>query len=256
VPECRPALAELQSAFAAYIRDPEHNPPPADVDERRMSVYRKLFFNNIQSFLAASFPVLRQVVRDELWHELAQGFFARHRSRSPYFSGIAEEFLDYLQNERPPRPDDSPFLLELAHYEWVELALAVAEGEAPAPDADLHGSPLGHSIALSALAWPLAYRFPVHHVAPAFQPQEPADTPSYLVAYRDRDDEVRFLEINHVTYRLLQIVDESGPCWAEDVLRQIATELQRPDPETVIRGGTEILQGLIARGIIGRGKPA
>ncbi len=254
MPEVRPALAELQQAFAAYIRDPEHNPPPADLDGRRMKLYRELFFNTIQGFLAANFPVLRQITRDEAWHELARDFFARHKSQSPYFSDIAEEFLDYLQNERSPCPNDPPFLLELAHYEWVELALAIAEGEAPPQDAELQDDPLAHFITLSELAWPLAYRFPVHHLSPAFQPQEPGATPSHLVVYRDRDDEVRFLEINRVTYRLLQIIDENAPCRAEGVLRQIATEMRHPAPETVIRGGVEILQGLIARGIIGRVK--
>ena len=39
-----------QDEFAAYIRDPENNPVPADVKMHRMSMYRELIFNNIVIF--------------------------------------------------------------------------------------------------------------------------------------------------------------------------------------------------------------
>ncbi|HKX55116.1 MAG TPA: putative DNA-binding domain-containing protein, partial [Xanthomonadales bacterium] len=34
-------------AFAAHIRNPAVAPAPADVEDRRMQIYRDLFFNNI-----------------------------------------------------------------------------------------------------------------------------------------------------------------------------------------------------------------
>ncbi|MFZ2407721.1 MAG: putative DNA-binding domain-containing protein, partial [Methylobacter sp.] len=105
-----------QLEFAAYIRDPENNPPPADVKQQRMAMYRELFFNNLDSFLSANFPVLRTLLNDRQWFELGQDFYARHASQSPHFSQIPEEFLDYLQNERDTSAD-FPFMLELAHYE-------------------------------------------------------------------------------------------------------------------------------------------
>ena len=56
-----------QLEFAAYIRDPENNPLPADVQPQRMAMYRELFFNNIDSFLSANFPVLRTLLNDRQW---------------------------------------------------------------------------------------------------------------------------------------------------------------------------------------------
>ena len=114
-----------QDEFAAYIRDPENNPVPADVKEQRMVMYRELFFNNIEGFLSGNFPVLRKILNDRQWFALAQDFFAKHPCKSPHFSQIPEEFLDYLQNERDSS-EDLPFMLELAHYEWVEMALSIA----------------------------------------------------------------------------------------------------------------------------------
>ena len=67
--------------------------------------------------------------------------------------------------------DLPPFAQELAHYEWVELALDVAEDEAPVYEAGadlLAGAPV-----LSPLARPLAYTWPVHRLGAAYQPAEP-----------------------------------------------------------------------------------
>ena len=52
-------FAALQYAFAGHIRDPEHMPVPDGVEPRRMAVYRDLFYNNVENFIANSFPVLR-----------------------------------------------------------------------------------------------------------------------------------------------------------------------------------------------------
>ncbi|WP_173586115.1 DNA-binding domain-containing protein, partial [Methylogaea oryzae] len=128
-----PSLIQTQQRFSAYIRDPESNPAPDDVAPRRMAMYRELFYNNVESFLSGNFPVLRSLYGDGAWHALAQDFFARHRCRTPYFYAIPEEFLAFLRDERDRQHDDPPFLQELAHYEWAEMAVAIAQGEPPPP---------------------------------------------------------------------------------------------------------------------------
>ena len=246
-----PHFQQTQRAFAAYIRDPEHNPLPPGVNPKRMAMYRELFLNNIKSFIGSGFPVLKDVLEAAHWLELVQDFFARHRSQTPYFSDFHEEFLAFLSEERGNPPQDPPFLLELAHYEWVELALSLADGEAPAENLTLEQDPLACVIALSDVAWPLAYRFPVHRIGKDYQPTEPPAAPTYLTVYRNREDAVKFLEINPVTYRLLQLLEENGPQQAEACLRQIAGELDHPEPPAVLEHGAETLRGLAARGVVG-----
>ena len=215
-------------------------------------MYRELFYNNVDSFIATGFPVLRQILPDPAWSALVGDFFARHRCQTPYFTGFAEEFLAYLASEREPNPEDPPFLLELAHYEWVELALAIAEDAAPPLDTRLADDPLTCLIDLSPLAWPLAYRYPVHRIGREFQPTEPPAQPTCLAVYRDREDQVHFLELNPVTYRLLQLLQESSPRPAKACLEQIAEELGHADPRSVIHHGVAILQDLARRGLIAR----
>lgn len=251
MPEALLPFQRTQLAFAAHIRDPERHPAPTDVQPARMRTYRELFFNTMESFIESGFPVLRSILEERHWESLVHDFFARHRSRTPYFSGIPEEFLDYLQSERGVREEDPPFLLELAHYEWVELALSIAEGEAPQENAALTGDPLACDLELSELAWPLAYRFPVQRICRDFQPAEAPAEPTHLGVYRDRQDRVRFLELNAVTYRLLQILQQQGGCPAAECLGQIARELGTADSDAVLLHGAVILRDLAERGLIG-----
>ena len=236
----KPAFIQQQYAFAAHIRDPRHNDAPPGIEDRRMGIYRELFFNNVEGFLGSSFPVLRELMDDQSWHALARDFYAGHRCHSPLFLDIPREFLDYLNDERGARDADLPFMRELAHYEWVELALSVAENdqsEQLAVEGDLlAGAPL-----LSPLAWPLAYQYPVHRISRDFQPREPDPQPTYLLVYRDTRDEVGFIELNPVSARLFSLLQEQPGRSGRAQLQQIAAELQHPDPELVIQSGHAIL---------------
>ncbi|CAA9892079.1 conserved hypothetical protein [Candidatus Methylobacter favarea] len=239
-----------QLEFTSYIRDPENNPAPADVQKHRMAMYRQLLFNNIESFLSGNFPVLRKILSEQKWLELVQDFFARHRCGTPYFTEIPEEFLAYLQNERDS-PDDLPFMLELAHYEWVEMALSIAKDEVAAASSDQsRGDLLKKTICLSPLARPLVYQYPVQRISPALLPTEPPEQPTFFIVYRNQDDNVKFLEITPITYRLLQILQDNESLQAEQCLKQVAKELNHHDPEMIIACGQAILRELAEKSII------
>ncbi|AQA19373.1 DUF2063 domain-containing protein [Halioglobus japonicus] len=218
-------LRDSQMRMASYLRDPEHNPAPEQVEERRLKVYRDLIYNNVEGFIRGGFPVLRSLYAEDEWRALVRAFLDGHRCRSPYFLEISQEFIQFLMNEHTPRPCDPPFLDELAHYEWVELALDVAEQELPPRlELDDTGSAL---LTLSPLAWVLAYQFPVHHIGPGFKPEAPAD-PCYLVVYRDRHDEVKFIEINAATARLLELFRDGDAQPVDTLLATLANELGMP----------------------------
>lgn len=237
-----------QQEFAAHIRDPENNPAPADVSSLRMAMYRELFFNNIEGFLSGNFPVLRTLLNKRQWLALCRDFFVGHDCKTPYFSEIAEEFLSYLQHERS-NPDDLPFMLELAHYEWVEMALANSKEELIASKPIL-GNLLEKNLVLSPLAWPLIYQFPVHRLSPSFMPSMPPVQPTCLIVYRNPEYDVNFVEITLSTYRLLQILEESGRQLAVTCLNQMIRELNPPEPEPIMQGGLQIIQGLAEKNII------
>jgi len=246
----QPEFARRQREFAAHIRDPAHRPRPADVEERRMAIYRDLFFNNVASLLAGNFPVLRKLLADDHWHALVRDFFVRHRAQTPYFPEIAQEFLDYLQNGRESEPWDPPFILELAHYEWVELAVSIGEEGREKGDADPNGDLFSGIPLVSPLAWNLSYRYPVHRIGPDFRPDTPSPEPTHLVVYRTRGDDVEFMQINTVTQRLLQLLQKNPRWTGRRAVTRIVDELHHPRPEMVLEAGRQLLEDLRARNII------
>jgi hypothetical protein len=239
----------MQYRFAAHLRDPKRNPPPRGIEPRRMKIYRELFYNNVEGFLASAFPVLRRITSDARWHAMARDFFSRHESHQPLFHQIAAEFLAYLEHERGRVRGDAPFLRELAHYEWVELALSLAPAPPPAELADPAGDLMTGAPVVSPVAWALTYEFPVHRIGPAFRPNTPGEQPTHLVVWRNAQDEVKFMEANGVTARLLQFMAD-GRATGRQLLLRIARELHHPLPEAVVEQGRALLADLRARDII------
>ncbi len=246
----QPAFIRKQYEFTANIRDPERNATPADVDETRMAVYRELFFNNVEDFMSSSFPVLKELTSDDRWMAMIRDYFSRHLAHTPYFPKMPAEFVDYLQNERGTDPDDPPFMLELAHYEWMELVLSLSEEEPDWQAINRDGDIFADIPAVSPLAMPLSYKFPVHQLSKENQPTQAGETLTHIVVYRDKNDAVHFLEINSATQRLLQLFSENEFMTGRQALETVAKEMQHPDPDVVINGGITIFADLYERDII------
>ncbi len=237
---------DTQAQFANYIRDPANNPAPADIETRRMTIYQELFYNNIQGFIANGFPVIRKLMDDDSWHAMIRDFMIKHKSKTPLFHEIAREFLSYLENERDTN-NDPPFFYELAHYEWVELALSVSTEEIPAEPAN-PGDIMAAKLDTSPLARLLQYQYPVHQISPEFQPGSPAKSAVHLLVYRAVDDSIVFLEFNPVSARLFGLISEG--LTGQKAAEQIVTELQHPNAEVVIKGAKNLLQDWFNRRII------
>lgn len=242
---------QLSHQLAGHIRNPDQVSAPNNVEERRVKIYRELFYNNIESFVSGAFPILRQLINDSHWHALIRGFMVSYRCHSPYFLEISQEFLNYLQ-QRQPQPNDLPFMLELAHYEWVELALDVSDEVTP--DCDHNGDLLAQLPLVSPLAWSLAYQYPVHQIGRDYQPTSPSEQPHYLIVYRDRDDKVGFMEANAVTARLLELLKANyltADCLSgRQILLMLAQEMRHPAPEQIVDFGQSLLKQLLELDII------
>jgi len=245
-----PHFQRQQLAFTAHIRDPENSPLPEGVPARRMAVYTELLFNNINEQLSGNFPVLRRITGDAHWHGMVRDFMIRHRSETPLFTEVGQEFLAYLHDERGAQAGDWPFMLELAHYEYVELAVAISSADEALAEYDPNGDLLGGHPLVSPTAWALTYRWPVHSIGPEYLPDEAPAEPTHLVVYRNRQDEVHFLQINAVTQRMLQLLKENPRQTGLEVLNTIAEELGHPQPVTVVAAGRELLEDLRRRNVI------
>lgn len=248
----RPDFQRVQEEFCAHLRDPRRNPRPKDVEERRMAVYRDLFFKNIQGFVGRSFPMTAKLLEPDALRELSYAFFSRHGCRTPYFHEIGREFVDYLSREHVSEPEVPPFLAELAHYEWIDVKIRFSDETTPHdpqridPDGDLLDDP----VVLCPASELCIYAYPVHRINPDFQPRQKPETPTFLFVFRNPAGKARFMELNPVTARLIALLKDQPATPARSHLERIAGELGRDTPEAVVDGGLEILERLRKRGAV------
>jgi len=239
-----PDFQSFQHAFGRHLRDPQHTPRPPGVPARRMQVYNELLFNNLTGFLDACFPVSRSLLGDARWRRLNRTFYRDWKAQSPWFRDIPGEFVRYLHEGsiRQPLPACLP---ELAHYEWAELAVDTMD--CPIPGHDPAGDLMSQPIVLNPALLNLSYAWPVHRIGPDCRPRRAQ--PTHLVVYRNAAEQVEFVEINPVTHRLLSLL-ANAPTSGERACRQIAEELQHPDPKRLQAFGSALLADFQRQGII------
>ena len=247
-----PDFQQKQYAFAAHIRDPENHPAPSGVEDRRMAIYRELFFNNLHNLIGSTFPVLKKIHSPEKFRALVRSFMIDHEAKTPYFLEIPQEFLAFLEKAYELQDDDFPFLVELAHYEWVELALSVSEDENDFTAIDPDGELLDGVPVKSVLAWSFAYQYPVHRISEEYLPTAPGDSPTFLAVCRKSSDDMDFMELNPVTARLLGMIGDNDSATGRELLAILANEISYPDPEALVsHGGSAMQQMREAEVIVG-----
>ena len=244
----------LQQALASHLREPKLHPAPAGVDEKRVMVYQRLFFNNIAGFIGRAFPVLRKLYRDDSWQKLIRHFYAHHHCHTPYFRYIPQEFVDYLGKERTQQEEDPPYLYELAHYEWVELSLSIAKKPPQEQAVDADGDLLQGQPVLTAVLRCLSYHWPVHKIRPDFQPQQIDGKNYHYIVYRDHDHRVRFLCIQPIGKQLLESIQQH-PHWQghqhiENALQQCGFSTTAGDGSELIEKGRQLLNRLREKGVV------
>lgn len=239
-PDSPIALASLQGAFCAHLRDPERVAPPADIAPNRARIYSNFVFYNMLDFFRANFPKMAEVLGEDGFAALIRDYIREHRSQTALYAELPGELITYLHSERQVATDP-PFLFELAHYEYMESVIGVDTREASIAGIDRDGDVFSGEPVLSPLVIPLAYRFPVHQIDAAFQPSVAPPEPTYIVAYRDLDDREGYMHLNRVSARLLErLLNQPGLSGREHCLA-IVEELAHPEPEEVLAGGRGLL---------------
>lgn len=231
--------------LAAHVRDPDAHAGPPGIEDRRLKVYRELVFNNLDGLLSGVFPVIHKALGDAGWQALVRGFLASHHCQTPLFTRIGLEFVAFLE---AADDDARPWLAELAHYEWAELGLQLSEAAPPPHDPD--GDLLDGIPALSPLAWPLAYRWPVHHIGPGFQPSEPPPEPALLLLRREDDGRIHFSTLSPLLYRLLERIQANVEASGRTLLRQLGSDAGQADSDAFLREAAPMLQRLRSEGVL------
>jgi hypothetical protein len=241
-----PAFQVLQRQFLAHLRNPGQQPLPTGFARQGAGVYVDLLYNKFNDSLATCFPVTHALLGEAAWRQLLKAFIAEHRCRSPYYRQIPDEFVRYLQSGRQAT-DDPPFLSELAHFEWMELVLSIAEAEPVATDT-LSDAQLMDSVLMFAPVMRLLhYVWPVQHISRAYQPGEPPFS-SHILGFRDGADQVQFIDLNPATAGLILRLQKQHT--ARQVLQALGKDLTASELSHLLLFGKGILADLHRQGAI------
>ena len=117
-----PEFQQYQHQFVDYLRNPLKNEAMPESLPQSSNIYAKLLYRKIEGSLDNCFPISCELLGTKRWTQLIQSFIKSHRCKSPLYREIPDEFIDYLMNEQNAivLPE---FIIELAHYEWMELVL-------------------------------------------------------------------------------------------------------------------------------------
>jgi hypothetical protein len=137
-------------------------------------------------------------------------------------------------------------MIELAHYEWIELALSISTREPDWNQIDREGDLLEGCPVLNPVLASLHYHWPVHRIEPGVRV---VSTETYLLVFRGVGDQVQFMEINAFTTRLLSLF-ENAKNTGRSALEAIARESQHPEPGALIEGGLMVMRDLLDRGAL------
>jgi len=160
---------------------------------RRMRVYRDLVRGALEDPLPDCFPFTHRILDEAgAWKDCVDAFIASRAVQSPYYRDINPTFVAWLADSGWGR-DRWPFLLALAHFEWMELeVLRWPETEAPEglgaePDPALRP-------VFDGAFRNLAYGWRVHESSEAAP--IPPEGATHLVCFRDKDLDFRVLEVD------------------------------------------------------------
>lgn len=248
-PEPAADFRATQDGFTRWLRHPEQEPLPAGIEQRRLDTYRELLFNNVTSFCEITFPVARALLPEALWMRLTGSFFADHRCRSPFFHDISLHFREHVDSLDWPELAAFPWLQELLHHEWMELAADIAE--APAPRSGQPGVPVSDSkpLTLNVPVWPLAYQWRVHEWHADTPPEALTPSPVALLLWRDGSLALRTHEVSPAAAWLIEQLggDEAHSlATLASGLREAAGLASQADALALVRA---LLSDLAAHGI-------
>ncbi len=246
----KPSFKQTQIEFAAHIRDPELNPKPDTIEDRRMAIYRDLFINSISGLLSGSFPVIKTLYNDSDWEELVRAYFKKEHNKTPHFPEIPREFVAFLKDHQDFDPN-KPFLYELAHYEWLELHLEKHSLEVEKSTNHIDESLLlSQTPVVSPLIRLQSYQYPVHQIKKSFQPQEKLEQPLFMVIWRDTQYQVQFTAMNPFSALLLERLINHADISGQQLLESLADEHQHPNKDQFVQFGLQTLKQWFDQDII------
>jgi hypothetical protein len=133
------------------------------VTPNRIHHYRRLIFNIALDTLSSAFPITKKLFGNEVWKTSVNEFYSKSNCTSPFVWKMAQDFYDYAIQEDSflALKDKRPFLLDLLHFELIELDMYMME-DAEIPQVKKEGSMYEDTIIPHPESKIILLNYPVH----------------------------------------------------------------------------------------------
>jgi hypothetical protein len=218
----------------------------AGLPAHRLLLYRELSRNGISSAIRKQIP--RTASRlGSLFADYASRFCSEELPRSHYVRDMAFEFVAWVAPRWEVDDAVPAYLFDLARHELCAFEVAGARIQDEAPGgADLS---LDSALTFDASTRLMRYRYAVHLLAADEDARdEPKAEPTALLAYRDDEHEVRYLELTPLAAALIaRLLD--GRTLRQAVVDACAETGHSLD-DSVLSSSAELLSDLARRGVL------
>jgi hypothetical protein len=214
-------------------------------DFERWCVYRKLVRGTLRGAVELAVP--RTLARlGAVFDEYLDRFLRERGPRTHYLRDVTTELLDFCEplweaDQRVPA-----WALDLARHEAVQIVVSSLRERVV--QAELGELDLERGLRFIEAARVVRYAFAVHRLsADAADRTPPERTPTLLLVYRDREHDVRYLELSPVAATLLERL-LAGATLRDAVLGACAETGN--ETSSVLDGTARLLADLAARGVV------
>ena len=247
--------ADFRSDLRAFLV--QHGVPDRDVDAicaspPRLGLYRRLIRNNVigvtERMLARTRARMNEL--DGLFDATLDAWLDEVGPRTHHLRDVPHELLAWAAPRWSARSDVAPWLVDLARHELVEWAVSAAEGSA---DVAVGEVALDRPVVLAEALRLDRYAFAVHELPADVEDRStPRASPTALLAYRDADHAVRFLELGALAAAIVEGAI-AGATLGDAVTGACAALGTRASP-SVLDDVARLLETLGSRGILRGGK--
>lgn len=175
--------------------------------QRRLRVYKGLVKGSILDPIPDCFPILKALLEAaDAWQDCLDAFFASRSVQSLYYRDVNPTFVAWLA-ESAWGQERWPFLLQLAHFEYVELEVLISPDTVPVPGLKATPDPEDRAVFDGAFR-NLAYGYRVLEADE--EDPEPAEAPAFVVCLRNREGRFETREVdNRISAFLAQALQQA-----------------------------------------------
>ena len=234
---------QFQFALARHLRDPLTVPTPAGVDPQEATVCTQDMVRHVCNVLAPAFPLTQVLLGDDIWEHSVRLFLKNAPNHAPWASTTQRAFADHVCDS-PDLQNLPAWLQDLAHFEWLQSAVATTPVQWPVFDVD--ADVMQHAVVLNPTHVEAAYEWPVHSIDTEHKPDDMQSV--YVSVLRDLDDVLHVFESSMFRSQLLDLLREGQT--GKQVFEVLARWLSHPEPDALVQEGRGVMAQLQREGIV------